>query len=310
MAEAGFLAAASIWEGLFSDNVTVNLDVGFSALGAGILGSASSTKWDYGWGTARTALINDQTSSDDTTATSNLPGVPPLSVMINRTSDNAGSATPYVDSDNDYNNNYLRMTQANARALGLWAAVDATTDAAITFSTLFSWDFDTSDGVTGGYFDFVGIAAHEIGHALGFVSGVDLLDYNSSGPYYDDLNFPLNTLDLYRYSDASFTAGVNDLSADTRDKYFSIDGGTTNLAYFSEGVTHGDGRQASHWRDNLGIGIMDPTAAAGETLAVSSLDIQAFDVIGWDLAAVPEPATLTLVGLGLAALAYRKRRAV
>src|SRR5262249_44836054 len=46
----------------------------------------------------------------------------------------------------------------------------------------------------------------------------------------------------------------------------------------------GDGRQASHWKDNLGIGIMDPTSVpAGQANVVTTRDIQALDVIGWNV---------------------------
>jgi hypothetical protein len=45
----------------------------------------------------------------------------------------------------------------------------------------------------------------------------------------------------------------------------------------------GDGYQASHWKDDLGLGIMDPTAAPGERLSISALDIEAMDVVGWNL---------------------------
>ena len=88
----------------------------------------------------------------------------------------------------------------------------------------------------------------------------------------------------------------------------------TNLGpTFSTGTTFGDGRQASHWKDNLGIGIMDPTAGTGELLAISAADIQAFDVIGWtkaQAAAVPEPGTwaMMMVGFGLVGGALRRRR--
>jgi hypothetical protein len=122
-----------------------------------------------------------------------------------------------------------------------------------------------------------------------------------NGPYGDDQFTFVSTLDLFRYSADSVAqgAGVIDWTADNRSKYFSIDGGATSIAAFATGVNFGDGRQASHWKDNLGLGIMDPTAARGELLAISANDIQALDVIGWNLA-VPEPGTFLLMGLTLA----------
>ena len=119
----------------------------------------------------------------------------------------------------------------------------------------------------------------------------------------------VSSLDLFRYSADSTAQNVIDWTASTTDKYFSLDRGLTAIASFSTGRNFGDGQQASHWKDNLGIGIMDPTAARGELLAISANDLLAFDVIGWNVAAIPEPSTYAMMALGLAGLGAARRRA-
>lgn len=326
-ANNAFIQAGNRWSALFEDNVTINLTVGLASLGTGILAQAGSSSTAFTYAQTRTAMLADATSADDAIATSFLPAATSVGMMINRTSDNpngAGSATPFLDNNGSANNSTIRMTNANAKALGLTPTAGnggglctATCDAGIQFGDAFTWDYDPSNGISAGAYDFVGIATHEIGHALGFISGVDVLDGNGNGNFSSNAFTFVNTLDLFRYStlSAGQAGGVLDFSADNRDKYFSIDRGVTNLgATFSTGTRFGDGRQASHWKDNSGLGIMDPTAGLGELLAISQNDIRGFDVIGWTkvraVTAVPEPGTwaMMMVGFGLIGGALRRRR--
>jgi uncharacterized repeat protein (TIGR01451 family) len=248
------------------------------------------------------ALTADQTSADDTAAIGSLQPPTAFRMLLNRTSDSpqgSGSANPFLDADGDNNNTAVRLTRANAKALGLVAADDAALDASIAFSSDFNWDFEPADGTLANHFNFVQVAAHEIGHMLGFTSGVDILDTNSppqGGPFSDIAFTWVNSKDLFRYSTTSAgqSSGVFDWTADTRAKFFSLDHGANDLGGFSTGRNFGDGRQASHWKDDRGLGIMDPTVAPGESTAISTLDTRLFDVIGWDLEAAAPAAQADL----------------
>lgn len=301
---AGFQAAANYWQSKLIDNVTVNIDVGFSALGPGILGSAGSTSAVFSVADVRAALIGDATSTNDMLAIGNLPTLSGLGGIsfLTQVNSETGSTAVTLDNDDSGNNRFLDLNTANAKALGWIAPNPLAADASITFSSLFSWDFDQSNGVGAGLQDFVGVAIHEIGHALGFVSGVDIVDGYIGNPTNLDNYAIYSALDFFRFS----APGTLNLAAGDA-AYFSLDGGTTNLGNFSTGSIYGDGRQASHWKDNLGLGIMDPTAnPAGQINTPSTLDLVAFDVIGWNL--VPKPSSALLGSLSLLFVMTRRRR--
>ena len=349
-AYGGFKAAAKFWETYLTGNTTVTLEVGFSSLGAGILGSTGSTTNVAYVGEVLPALQASSSSAIDSAAMANLPTTRPsafiggeaLDAYISAPKANGnGVAIPLtrvLDADAGANNSAFSANTSLLKALGFTptytgAAAVNQRDGAVTFSTNYNWDFNPTDGVTAGAFDFIGVAVHEIGHALGFRSGVDTYDNNVN--FAGNLgNYALMSIwDLFRYSATS--NGVNDWSIGTAS-YFSIDGGATAYegGYFSTGRYNGDGRQASHWKDlNPPIGLMDPTVAGGFETFVTSLDLAAFDVMGWGTAidvmankdfvftsgdmwnlynnpGVPEPATwaMLIAGFGLVGLTARRRR--
>ena len=319
-ADAGFQLAADFWSSQFNDDIEVNLNLGFNPLAAGVLGQAGSNRALFQYSDFASAIVADSLSAADASFSSTLPSGNNFSVYINGTSE---SNAAFVDNDGGANNTQVFLNTANAKALGLIPATQGATDATITFNSNFNFDFDPSDGISAGQQDFVGVAIHEIGHALGFVSGVDLVDQNVGNGFNDDAFTVVNSLDFARHSPDSIANGADiDLTADTRPKFYSIDGGLTaggglvgGLDHFYLGSVNGDGRQASHWRDNfLGdgvqLGILDPTAqGAGNLNIVTALDLQAIDIIGYDFIAVPEPSSFLIIGGAFGAMLMRRRRA-
>jgi hypothetical protein len=305
--------AAGMWSNLLTNPIVINVDV---LPDPSVLARATAVKANYDYSTVRTALIAGATSADDATAVANLQTGPAFVFLVNGTAEaDAGGDvfTPYLDDNGSANNTEIRLSNANAKALGIFAGPGGAIDFTIRYKEDASfWDIDRTDGIDPGQYDFIGAIVHEIGHGLGFLSGVDSLDDNVSNQFFEpeDTSFyRAHALDLFRYSTESleFGPGVFDWTLGEHSeevgqvaKYFSIDGGLTELAQFSTGEFAGDGQQPSHWKDDLGIGIFDPTAEPGDLLTISGMDLRAMDVIGYQVAAaVPEPSVLLGTAVGI-----------
>lgn len=294
-----FNRAVSTWESYLGDDVTLSIDLDMSALGAGVLGSSQTQHWrgNLGYLMGLVAAGADTGSTVEATL-----GYLPTSTI------SANVATNFSLSGS------MTASQANLKALGLQVSdfPEVLPEAIITMSSEFPWDYDNSDGITPGTMDFESVALHEIGHALGFTSDVDYADvviYLGLDDPEDAPESDFRPLDLFRFESADVPTSLDEFTDAVR---MLAPGGTqyfTNGEFIYEletGRYNGSGRQASHWKDSLGIGIMDPTFAYGEIGAISEADLLALDLIGWQIA--PEPATLGLLVLGGLAMLGRRRR--
>jgi hypothetical protein len=323
---AAAVAAGNLWSGYFTDPITINVQINYSSTLESAVANSSVSSLNIGYASVRTSLRNDAITPDDISSSSALQNGSSAIFLINRaTVGGLRMDTGTAGTAADQNNVELRVPNAVQKAIGLLAGSNGALDGQIDLNSTRSYDADRSDGIATLSYDLIGVIAHELGHVLGFQSTAELLSV--AGIATQESAAKPQVADLFRFSQESAgvvgtfsvsgaATGVFDISADTRPKYFSVNGGTSSVAEFARGSSttisgFGNGQQANHWLNSATpIGLMDPTIGLGELLSFTSTDLRFFDVIGFN--PVPEgrgwaAGCMLLLGAGL--LRWRKHAA-
>lgn len=296
---ASFQRAAAQWERWLADPITVTINAGLADLGnSSIIGQAGSVMLSSTYNSLAGQVYNDSLNEADDAIVSYLPNASAFSVNL---------PTNFTFSGK------LMATKANLKALG-YTGLDASfgvADASITFNTQFNFDYDNRDGING--MDFESVAVHEIGHALGFVSIGDTLDYYAANNITSGV-VDVGVLDLFRFNASNTPTTANEFTTKAREVrpgQAAIFTDVYSSYAMATGAYTGDGRQASHWKDDLStgnwIGIMDPTISYNQILGLTGADLRAMDLIGYEVN-VPEASSYLLFLLGIFVLRFARKR--
>ena len=308
---AALQRAAAQWEARIADPIVVNVDVELRNLGSPtIIGQADTVALMGEFDLVRDQVVVDAADEPDDAIAGSLPASAQYAALLPEGFGLSG---------------YLAGSKANLKALGFEGLDEefGATDATIELNSGFAFDYDNQNGVDWGKIDFETVAAHELGHSLGFLSAVDDVDYLLDAGVTADMT-PY-VLDLLRFSKespfdpanpsefATFARSLAPGSPDITDEILSPWGDLSEAEFpMSTGAYTGDRRQASHWKDDdlLGrlVGVMDPTLNYGGIMRVSESDLRALDLLGYEIRPVPEPGVFSLLAAGLLCLAIFRRR--
>src|SRR2546423_2723450 len=244
-------AVAQFFQSTYSDNVTVNINVGYGQVGGQTvttLGQSSTFLNTYTYDQVRNALLSDAKTADDSAAVSTLPANSPL-----------GGATYWV-------------ARAEAKALGL-LGVSASTDGSVGFSSSANiFDYDRSDGISAGQYDFYAVVAHEFSEVM----GRQLMASETFGGHANSLE----PMDLFHYASLG-----NRVFTGTQPGYFSLDGGKTSLDSFNTNP----GGDFGDWAATAGNDAFLAFGNPGVIGAITEADLRVMDAIGWDRVSAPSP---------------------
>jgi hypothetical protein len=257
--EAMINRAIAIYESLLSDSITIHIFFRYSTtapdgtpLGQGTLSRSDSVFYIIPWYDFTNALIADATTSNDNSANASLPGTP-LSANI-------------------------RPASANGRAVGLntppamfpngTVGNGGPYDGIVTLNSASPFQF--SRPISPGNFDAQSATEHEVDEVIGFGS-----DANPSH---------LRPQDLFSWS----SPGIRNITSNG-ERYFSIDGGVTDIVNFNQDPSGDFGDWLSEACPQANPYVQNAFVCSGPSsdIAATSPEGINLDVIGYDLTAAP-----------------------
>jgi uncharacterized protein (TIGR03437 family) len=280
-AKEAFLRAAARWEAIIQSQITIVIDVDYGPTRFGVPYPSPNVIGSTGtqslfspqiYSAFRERLI---TGADNAQQSAIFNALPQNAILTDSGSTQGvfapspvfralGFLNPAADPDSE------RPTLGNPPSIGFNSSID--------------FDFDPSNGIDFDKIDFTAAAIHEIGHALGFFSLVGTRERVSTVPV------ALTAWDFFRFRpgvnlDSFTTAQRLLLSGDVHTHFAG--GNELLLSTGRDDGIGGDGRQASHWKDDVitgqYLGIMDPTGRTGELEEVTASDLLTLGHFGYSV---------------------------
>jgi hypothetical protein len=254
--EAMINRAISIYESLFSDPFTVHILYRYATtlpngdpIPAGSIARSSYVYYTLPWDMYINALRADAKTPNDSLANSSLPSTA-LSTNINVSS--AGGRA--IDLN----------TPPNESGGG---TVGGPYDGIVTLNSSVPWEF--SRPVTAGNFDAQRLAEHEMDEVMGFASHLSATNQSDLWPQ-----------DLFSWS----SAGHRNITA-SGVRYFSINGGVTNIVGFNQTAPYDFGDWLIENCPQMHVYVQNAFNCTGQSadIAATSPEGINLDVIGYDL---------------------------
>lgn len=282
-ASEAFSLAANIWSSLLSEtnvdtSITISVDLN-DKLPRGVIGSTHSVN-----------LISNCASSDGGIIPS------PLSTITGHRYPECSNMKFDLPPGVRFNNK-LMITKANLKAVGFNGLdqIFGESDGSIVFNPGFVFDYNLKNGLDRYKTDFLSVAIHELGHLLGYISGVDILDSARPSEYY----YP-SILDISRFDSVptSYTSSEREATPQHPNHIMYSDSlaRSPSLPRFSRGYRTGNGFQASHWEPDeetgVYLGIMDPSLGPGQYMRHTNFDLVAFQELGYKVNSHATPLIL------------------
>lgn len=270
---ASINSAIQVYQTTILTPITVNIT--FKASESISLGQSATLNTDMSYSQFLTDLTAVQSSANDTLALANLGGGP----------------------NNPVNGNAnIRLTLPLLRALGETVLGDngGGNDGIITLKTSIM-NLTRTGPQNPVKYDLLDVVSHEINEVLGLGSALTGLANGAPNP-----TGAIKSMDIFRYDqngNRSFT------TAAAAEAYFSLDG-TTRLTRFNQ-VGGADFMDFAAGTPQ----VQDAFATAGVQINMGVNEWIALDVIGYSLAAVPEPRSVACwVGMALIGFAAVRKR--